>query len=99
MENFDIEKQWQLYLQHIDLDEKTIDTIRLRDTKRAFVAGITNFFQYLEIATQNLNNDDGTEAMAKLLHDLNKFWEHTRFWNHTADKEFNVYVNGFKINE
>jgi len=77
MTHFNLNEQWQLYLERMHLDEKVMDPIQIWEAKRAFVAGVTQLFEYLEKATFELDKERGNAAMTRLLRDLNSFWETT----------------------
>lgn len=45
MKEFDLEKQFEFYLQKVNLDPKNMSEIQLQETKRAFYAGIAQMWK------------------------------------------------------
>ena len=59
MKKFDLEKQFEFYLEKVNLKKENMSEIQLQETKRAFYAGIAQMWRmFVEIADMKEENCD-----------------------------------------
>lgn len=73
MIKIDLEKQFQFYLQKVDLDEKTMSEIQLQATKRAFYGGFAQMW-VLFIEVGELPEEDCDVIFIDIEKQITDFW-------------------------
>lgn len=59
MKNFDLEKEFEFYLEKVNLKKENMSEIQLQETKRAFYAGVAQMWRmFIEIADIKEENCD-----------------------------------------
>lgn len=81
MKKFDLEEQWGLYLERVKLQEQNMHPIQVVETKRSFVAGMSQMFDILamggslETETEEPTDEQISENLDGILKSLTQFWE------------------------
>lgn len=73
LEKFDIEYQFQFYLEKVKLNPKTMSPVQYRETKRAFVAGISAML--VLIIEEKPGADEFAQQVEKMLTQCAGFWK------------------------
>ena len=71
---FSLEKQWQLYLQHIGLTESQMHPVQLTETKRAFFGAFGQSFILQRDELSLLDEDLGVEVFQHMINQVSTFW-------------------------
>lgn len=73
MKKFDLEKQFEFYLQKVNLRKENMSEIQLQETKRAFYAGISQMWKmFVEIS--DMEEQKGFEIFNDIDDQLVIFW-------------------------
>lgn len=75
MKKFDIEYQWTKYLELAGLHLETMHPVQVRETKRAFMAGMSSMLFLMTNDIANLDEDAGCIALAEIQEQLELFWK------------------------
>lgn len=74
MEKFDIEFQYNLYLDKVGLKEENMLPVQAQETKRAFMAAAGQILVLLRDDISELSDDEGVEVLEKLMTQVANFW-------------------------
>lgn len=89
MKKFDLEEQWQIYLQRVGMKETQMHPIQAMETKRAFVAGLAQMFEHTNTNQNEIGEipldekeeviqasmDELTEDMRTTASQISGFWK------------------------
>ncbi|MFL9844719.1 hypothetical protein [Flavobacterium rhizosphaerae] len=75
MKTFNIEEQWQLYLERVQLSENIMNPLQVQETKRAFMAGIGQLYMWLINDSAALTADEAEQSLHDLLLQLQEYWD------------------------
>jgi hypothetical protein len=70
---FNLKEQYQLYLQKVKLDEKTMGEIQKKETRQAFYAGISQAIMFYNALTE-MTEDEAVNELACVLKQVTDFW-------------------------
>lgn len=73
-EKFDIEFQYNLYLDKVGLSEENMHPVQAQETKRAFMAAAGQILVLLRDDISELSDDEGVEVLEKLMTQVANFW-------------------------
>jgi len=74
MEKFDIEFQYNLYLDRVGLKEENMHPVQAQETKRSFMAAAGQILVLLRDDISELSDDEGVEVLEKLMTQVANFW-------------------------
>ena len=74
MEKFDIEFQYNLYLDKVGLKEENMHPVQAKETKRAFMAAAGQILVLLRDDISELSDYEGVEVLEKLMTQVGDFW-------------------------
>jgi len=75
MKEFDIEYQWQKFLELMQLDEKRMSVEERRERKRTFVAAFTQaFILFTDVLTKITDDDKAVGMIESFRLDLETYW-------------------------
>lgn len=74
MEKFDIEFQYNLYLDKVGLKEENMHPLQALETKRAFMAAAGQILVLLRDDISELSDDEGIDVLEKLMTQVANFW-------------------------
>lgn len=70
---FNLEEQYQIYLQKVDLDESKMGEIQKKETRQAFFAGVSqSVLFYLGLA--NIEEMKAVDLLDDLIKEVSTFW-------------------------
>jgi hypothetical protein len=72
--DFNIEKQYQLFLNKMALDEATMHQIQKVQTRRAFMGGFSQAMLLMTSEVVNLSEEDAMVAITDLMDQVQGFW-------------------------
>lgn len=75
MEKFDLNYQWNLYLEKIGLKEESMFPIQLTETKRAFFAACGQMLLLLRDDIPQYKADKAIEILENMTMQVKSFWE------------------------
>jgi len=75
MKELEIEHQYQLYLQRVDLDERRMPEVQKVETKRAFYAGFAQMLLLARDTISELDEDRAVLTLEDLLVQIDIFWQ------------------------
>lgn len=73
--NFDVNKQYALYLQRVKLNESKMAEVQKVETKRAFMGGFLQALFMLRDEIAELEEEEGILYLGKMILQLEYFWE------------------------
>lgn len=71
---FDLEEQYQYFLELVKLDESKMTPIQKRETKQAFMAGCSQMILLFRREVNNMEQDDAIAGINSILKQLALFW-------------------------
>lgn len=71
---FNLEQEYQKYLKRVQLSETTMHPDQKRETRRAFVGGITQLFVFATTDMIKLPEEQSNEALQHINDQLTRFW-------------------------
>lgn len=70
---FNLEEQYQLYLQKVNLDESKMGEIQKSETRQAFFAGVSQAtLHYFSLA--GMEENDAVEELDNMMKQVTDFW-------------------------
>ena len=72
--NFDLEKQYQLYLKRVKLNESTMHPMQRIETKRAFMGACGQILFLFRDELSELEENDAVEQMEKMKNQVVQYW-------------------------
>lgn len=69
-----IEKMYKNYLSKVGLSEITMSKIQRQETRRAFMAGVATFFNYMTGEITELPDEEGEKRLTQIQRELNVFY-------------------------
>lgn len=72
--NFNLQKQWQLYLTRVDLEESKMHPIQLIETKRAFFGACAQMLILLRDELTEFSDDQACDYLDAMLQQADDFW-------------------------
>lgn len=73
-DNFDLEYQYQLYLQRMSLKEETTSEDQKRETRRAFMGACGQMLILMRDDLPQLSEEDGIKAMERMIEQVMNFF-------------------------
>lgn len=73
-ESFDMENQWQLYLQRVNLKGKKMPAEQYRELKRAFFGALGQLLMLMKNEVADLSEDDAVSALESMINQVGDFW-------------------------
>lgn len=74
-QKFNLEEQFQLYLQRVGLNPAVMNAVQLRETKNAFVAGIGQLLMYqYEITSADIPDEVGGQYLEDIKTQVGNFF-------------------------
>lgn len=70
---FNLEEQYQIYLQKVNLDESKMGEIQKRETRQAFYAGVSQTMLYY-FTLANMEEDDAVNELDNIMKQVTDFW-------------------------
>lgn len=74
MEKFNLEKQYQLYLERIGLKESQMHPVQKTETKRAFMGGCGQLLILLRDDVGDLEEEEAVEQIESMINQVQSFW-------------------------
>jgi hypothetical protein len=74
MEKFDLEYQFDFYLEKVKLKKEDMSPVQLSETKQAFAAGISSML-VMNTEIGEMNYTKASVIIAKLFHQCSDFWK------------------------
>lgn len=74
MEEFNLDYQYQLYLQRTGHKEETMQPQQKIETKRAFMGACGQMLILLRDGVANLDEDQGIDTLKDMLNQVGDFW-------------------------
>lgn len=74
MKYFDLDAQFKIYLELMNLDFEKLPLDQLTETKRAFIGGVSQFFSFIETGHKELSHEEGTKMLMDLQRQLREYW-------------------------
>lgn len=74
MNQFNLENQYQIYLQLVNLNESTMSPIQRTETRRAFMAGCGQMLVLMRDEVGALEENAAINAMENMLQQAANFW-------------------------
>ncbi len=74
MEKFDLDYQYNLYLEKVGLKEVNMRPVQAQETKRAFMASAGQLLVLLRDDVTELSEDEGIAILDKLMNQVSNFW-------------------------
>lgn len=71
--DFNLNQEYQNYLQQVGLNEQSMHPVQIQETKRAFYGGCGQMF-LLVSKTAELSEDDAIKALSELERQISVFW-------------------------
>jgi hypothetical protein len=71
---FDVEAQYQKYLELAKLDESKMIPIQRRETRRAFMAGCGSMLLLMRDEISRMEEDKAIDAFQNMHHQILQFW-------------------------
>lgn len=72
--NFDLEKQYKLYLQRVELNEATMHPAQRTETKRAFMGACGQLLMLFRDELSELEESQAIEFMEKMKNQVLQYW-------------------------
>lgn len=70
---FNLEEQYQIYLQKVDLDENKMGETQKRETRQAFFAGVSQSVLFY-IGLANMEEIEAVNSLDNLIEQVSDFW-------------------------
>lgn len=74
MSTIKIEEYYQFYLEKVKLKEAAMSNVQRVETKRAFMAGMSQMLNMLTKEISAVNEAEGVEIINNLFNQLSQFW-------------------------
>ena len=73
-QKFDLEHQFDLYMERMKLDKRKMPEIQLRETKRAFYGACGQMLLLLRDDVSALPDEEGIKALDRMFNQVSSFW-------------------------
>lgn len=70
---FNLEEQYQIYLQKVDLDENKMGETQKKETRQAFFAGVSQSVLFY-LALANIEEMKAVDLLDDLIMEVSNFW-------------------------
>jgi len=75
MKKFDLEKQWKLYLERMDMKEENLHPVQLQETKRAFMGAMGLMLAICVDDLDSFKNPVTGEAVVYMIDQVKEFFQ------------------------